>query len=56
MYRFLPYVGYVTIAMVSSARLYWQAWQADIQNDFPQLKYALLGCVGLFLLVQKETS
>ncbi|GFZ47655.1 Signal peptidase I [Saitozyma sp. JCM 24511] len=35
---FLPYVGYVTIAM----------------NDFPQLKYALLGVVGLFLLVQKE--
>ncbi|WWD21464.1 signal peptidase complex catalytic subunit SEC11 [Kwoniella shandongensis] len=35
---FLPYVGYVTIAM----------------NDFPQLKYALLGVVGLFLLIQKE--
>ncbi|CAD6580862.1 MAG: Signal peptidase complex catalytic subunit [Tremellales sp. Tagirdzhanova-0007] len=35
---FLPYIGYVTIAM----------------NDFPQLKYALLGGVGLFLLIQKE--
>ncbi|KAL1406241.1 Signal peptidase complex catalytic subunit [Vanrija albida] len=37
---FLPYVGYVTIAM----------------NDYPQLKYALLGGVGLFLLVSKEAS
>ncbi|WVF69976.1 signal peptidase I [Kwoniella sp. CBS 6097] len=36
---FLPYVGYVTIAM----------------NDFPQLKYALLGGVGLFMLVQGES-
>ncbi|KAK1921544.1 putative signal peptidase [Papiliotrema laurentii] len=35
---FLPYVGYVTIAM----------------NDFPQLKYALLGGIGLYMLVQKE--
>ncbi|KAI9636440.1 putative signal peptidase [Dioszegia hungarica] len=35
---FLPYVGYVTIAM----------------NDFPKLKYALLGAVGFFLLIQKE--
>ena len=39
-FRFLPYVGYVTIAM----------------NDFPQLKYALLGSVGLFLLIQKDQS
>ncbi|KAK4684507.1 signal peptidase I, partial [Tremellales sp. Uapishka_1] len=37
---FLPYVGYVTIAM----------------NDFPQLKYALLGLTGLYLLIQKEQS
>ncbi|KAF8062310.1 hypothetical protein FPV67DRAFT_1696342 [Lyophyllum atratum] len=35
---FLPYVGYVTIAM----------------NDFPQLKYALLGGLGLLALVQRE--
>jgi len=35
---FLPYVGYVTIAM----------------NDFPQLKYALLGGMGLLALVQRE--
>lgn len=35
---FLPYVGYVTIAM----------------NDFPQIKYALLGLMGLFALVQRE--
>ncbi|KAM6499288.1 hypothetical protein JOM56_004796 [Amanita muscaria] len=35
---FLPYVGYVTIAM----------------NDFPQLKYALLGGLGLLALLQRE--
>ncbi|KAI0922857.1 Signal peptidase complex catalytic subunit [Taiwanofungus camphoratus] len=35
---FLPYVGYVTIAM----------------NDLPQLKYALLGGLGLLALVQRE--
>ncbi|PVG01624.1 putative signal peptidase [Serendipita vermifera] len=35
---YLPYVGYVTIAM----------------NDFPQLKYALLAIMGLFALVQRE--
>ncbi|KAF8812803.1 signal peptidase complex catalytic subunit SEC11 [Phlegmacium glaucopus] len=35
---FLPYVGYVTIAM----------------NDFPQLKYALLGGLGLVALLQRE--
>ncbi|EIW79723.1 hypothetical protein CONPUDRAFT_126149 [Coniophora puteana RWD-64-598 SS2] len=35
---FLPYVGYVTIAM----------------NDFPQLKYALLGVLGLLALIQRE--
>ncbi|KAF9514309.1 hypothetical protein BS47DRAFT_1372342 [Hydnum rufescens UP504] len=36
---FLPYVGYVTIAM----------------NDFPQLKYALLGFLGLMALIQRES-
>ncbi|KAF8180128.1 signal peptidase complex catalytic subunit SEC11 [Pholiota molesta] len=35
---FLPYIGYVTIAM----------------NDFPQLKYALLGGLGLLALLQRE--
>ncbi|KAF8479978.1 hypothetical protein JB92DRAFT_3041886 [Gautieria morchelliformis] len=35
---FFPYIGYVTIAM----------------NDFPQLKYALLGALGLLALVQRE--
>jgi len=35
---FLPYVGYVTIVL----------------NDFPQLKYALLGGLGLLALIQKE--
>ncbi|KAG2051910.1 hypothetical protein BDR06DRAFT_973467 [Suillus hirtellus] len=36
--RFLPYIGYVTIAM----------------NDFPQLKYALLGGLGLSAVIQQE--
>ncbi|KIY49752.1 signal peptidase complex catalytic subunit SEC11 [Fistulina hepatica ATCC 64428] len=35
---FVPYIGYVTIAM----------------NDFPQLKYALLGGLGLMALIQRE--
>ncbi|KAF8501336.1 hypothetical protein BU17DRAFT_58902 [Hysterangium stoloniferum] len=35
---FLPYIGYATIAM----------------NDFPQLKYALLGTLGLMALIQRE--
>ncbi|KAG1793068.1 uncharacterized protein HD556DRAFT_517286 [Suillus plorans] len=35
---FLPYIGYVTIAM----------------NDFPQLKYALLGGLGLLAVIQRE--
>jgi len=35
---FLPWVGYVTIAM----------------NDFPQLKYALIGGLGLMALIQRE--
>ncbi|KAG7528033.1 hypothetical protein FFLO_06453 [Filobasidium floriforme] len=35
---FLPHVGYVTIVM----------------NDYPQLKYALLGTLGVFLLFNKE--
>ncbi|KAF8128537.1 hypothetical protein EV363DRAFT_1265029 [Boletus edulis] len=35
---FLPYIGYVTIAM----------------NDFPQLKYALMGGLGLLALIQRE--
>ncbi|EIW80476.1 hypothetical protein CONPUDRAFT_165987 [Coniophora puteana RWD-64-598 SS2] len=35
---FLPYVGYVTVAL----------------NNFPQLKYALLGVLGLVALVRRE--
>jgi len=35
---FMPWVGYVTIAM----------------NDFPQLKYALIGGLGLMALIQRE--
>jgi hypothetical protein len=26
----------------------------EIQNDFPQLKYALLGGLGLLALIQRE--
>ena len=28
--------------------------QKSVQNDFPQLKYALLGGLGLLALVQRE--
>ncbi|KIK93008.1 hypothetical protein PAXRUDRAFT_829417 [Paxillus rubicundulus Ve08.2h10] len=35
---FLPYIGYVTIAM----------------NDYPQLKYVVLGGLGLLALIQRE--
>ncbi|XP_054163907.1 signal peptidase complex catalytic subunit SEC11A-like [Oppia nitens] len=35
---YCPYVGYVTILM----------------NDYPKLKYAVLGCLGLFVLVHRE--
>lgn len=61
---FLPYVGYVTIVMVSwvSQRIHrthtqgslLMFWCLFLQNDFPQLKYALLGVLGFFLLVNKE--
>lgn len=59
--RFLPYIGYVTIAMVRSPPSGTEdsirsLGLTHVQNDFPQLKYALLGTVGLFLLVQKEHS
>ena len=36
--RYLPYVGMVTILM----------------NDYPYLKYALIGVLGLFVLTSKE--
>ena len=36
--RYMPYVGYVTIAL----------------NDYPKLKYLLLGGLGLSLLLQRE--
>jgi signal peptidase len=56
--RFLPYVGYVTIAMVCILIIsVLSALTAEIlhaQNDFPQLKYALLGGMGLLALVQRE--
>lgn len=35
---FLPYVGVVTIAM----------------NDYPMLKYGLIGLLGIFVLVNRE--
>ncbi|KAH8914895.1 hypothetical protein BT69DRAFT_1231194, partial [Atractiella rhizophila] len=37
-YGFVPYVGYVTIAM----------------TDFPYLKYAMIGIMGLWTLIQRE--
>jgi signal peptidase I len=52
--RFLPYVGYVTIAMVRFAFILFETILTFLQNDFPQLKYALLGIMGLFALVQRE--
>ena len=54
--RFLPYVGYVTIAMVSlvSSALPIMLMFSCVQNDFPQLKYALLGGLGLLALIQRE--
>lgn len=38
MYRYMPYVGYVTIAL----------------NDYPKLKYLLLAVMALSLLFQRE--
>jgi len=35
---FMPYIGYITIAL----------------NDFPQLKYAVMGILGLLALIQRE--
>jgi len=35
---YLPYVGMVTIAM----------------NDYPVLKYVLIGTLGLFVIVNRE--
>jgi hypothetical protein len=56
--RFLPYVGYVTIAMVCILLIsVLSAPGTDnlhAQNDFPQLKYALLGGMGLLALIQRE--
>lgn len=37
-FRYAPYVGYVTIML----------------NDYPKLKYLLLGALGLSLLLSKE--
>ena len=56
-YRFLPYIGYVTIAMVSLQSpftLVSSLIGLAVQNDFPQLKYALLGGLGLLALIQRE--
>jgi signal peptidase len=55
--RFLPYVGYVTIAMVRLLGSWCNLWcllMFYAQNDFPQLKFALLGGLGLLALVQRE--
>jgi signal peptidase len=55
-FRFLPYVGYITIAMVSTPSHHSSSQCAHLhrQNDFPQLKYALLGGLGLLALIQRE--
>ena len=37
-HRYLPYIGMVTIIM----------------NDYPLLKYCLVGLMGLFVLTSKE--
>ena len=37
-FRFLPYIGMVTIVM----------------NDYPQLKYVVLAVLGFFVLVHRE--
>ena len=54
--RFLPYVGYVTIAMVRFWTIFLTLNLTEVsrQNDFPQLKYALLGGLGLLALIQRE--
>ena len=54
--RFLPFVGYVTIAMVSlfNSAFLILLMLSYVQNDFPQLKYALLGGLGLLALIQRE--
>jgi len=53
---FLPYVGYVTIAMVNRLLVPSLRYLMTLypQNDFPQIKYALLGIMGLFALIQRE--
>ena len=56
-HRFLPYIGYVTIAMVRRAVCIFcrKVSQSRLsQNDFPQLKYALLGGLCLLALIQRE--
>lgn len=53
--RFLPYVGYATIAMVRFRMVISVITVLTYtQNDFPQLKYALLGGLGLMALIQRE--
>jgi signal peptidase len=53
--RFLPYIGYVTIALVCRDICSRRNSHGLVrQNDFPQLKYALLGGLGLLALVQRE--
>lgn len=51
---FLPYIGYVTIAMVSAFVRLLRNILTFLQNDFPQLKYALLCGLGLLALIQRE--
>lgn len=60
-HRFLPYVGYVTIAMVHASHLHLGRrvhvlifMTSPSQNDIPQFRYALFGALGLMALFQSD--
>ena len=56
LHSFLPFVGYVTIAMVRLGSIFSPRVSRDSswQNDFPQLKFVILGGLGLLALIQRE--
>lgn len=54
---YVPYVGYVTIMMVSSPSKFLETvltLAVTMQNDFPKLKYALLAILGGTILLHRE--
>lgn len=56
---FILYIGYVTLVMALWCVGYMGAHltgllMISLQNDFPQLKYALLSSLGLLALLQWE--